>query len=95
MKKLKKLHLRELTQMSRLEEKELDSCVDGGSDSCVFNCFDYLDGARFSASYSLQQIMANLGYLPDDRGNVQASDVPAIGAFGGFTVTEASVPVEV
>lgn len=60
----------------------------GGIQSCVFNCFDYLDDERHDAFFYYETTLTFLGYTPDGRGGVHTSDIGKIGAFGGFKVTE-------
>ena len=50
-----KKSLEELASLlSVLNEKQRSIFVGGGHASCVFNCFDYLDGSAHDADYDYQ-----------------------------------------
>lgn len=89
MKKLKKLSLNTLaTELPIIETLELRSFVGGWQNSCVFNCFDYLDGSKYTAEDYYNWTKQGLGYEPDKYGNVNESDIGTIGGYGGFHVKE-------
>lgn len=91
MKKLTKKSLGELAVSMPVISEDRQIClIGGGTDSCVFNCFDYLDGNMYTSSYYYGLTSGVLGYTPDNSGNVQTSDIPVIGSFGGFNVQELS-----
>lgn len=91
MKKLKKLGLDAMIkEMVLLKETGLRSCVGGEKESCIFNCFDYLDGSLYSAEDYYNWTKQGLGYEPDIHGNVNTSDIGTIGGYGGFNVREIS-----
>lgn len=93
MKKLTRKSLEEMAKtLSVLDEEEQRYFIGAGKESCVFNCFDYLDGDRHSANYYYQETKSNLGYEPTSNGGVSASDITKIGSFGGFEVKELSTP---
>ena len=93
MKKLTKKSLDELAKtLTILDEEEQESIIGGGTQSCVFNCFDYLDGDRYTAEYYYWATLTYLRYTPDDSGGVPTEDIGKIGAFGGFSVKELIEP---
>lgn len=93
MKKLTRKSLDELAKtLPVLSEEEQRCCVGGGTVSCVFNCFDHIDGERFTADHYYQGTLDILGYAPGDNGGVNTSDLGAIGAMGGFNVKEIGPP---
>ena len=89
MKKLSKLRLPLIErELSVLNEEELRAYIGGQKQSCVFNCFDYLDGSLHSANDYYNWTKQGLGYEPDEHGNVDISDVGTIGGYGGFNVSK-------
>ena len=89
MKKLSKLRLPLIErELSVLNEEELRAYIGGQKQSCVFNCFDYLDGSLHSANDYYNWAKQGLGYEPDEHGNVDISDVGTIGGYGGFNVSK-------
>ena len=89
MKKLSKLRLPLIErELSVLNEEELRAYIGGQKQSCVFNCFDYLDGSLHSANDYYNWTKQGLGYEPDEHGNVDISDVGTIGGYGGVNVSK-------
>lgn len=76
--------------MPVLSESSKSIYVGGYKPSCVFNCFDYLDGDLYDSFHYYEHTSGNLGYEPNNDGGVPTSDIPAIGSFGGFDVQEAT-----
>ncbi|RNC64012.1 hypothetical protein [Proteiniphilum sp. X52] len=75
MKKLTRKSLEELAVlMPIINEIQQFHIMGGGTDSCVFNCFDYLDGNMYTSSYYYNLTSGVLGYTPDNSGNVQTYD---------------------
>ena len=89
MKKLTRKTLDELAkEMPVLNESQKRCFIGGGKDSCVFNCFDYLDGNLYDVSHYYEYTLKRLGYAPGPNGEVHTSDIGIIGSYGGFDVSE-------
>ncbi len=89
MRKLTRKSLDELAKvMPVLDESTKRIYIGGCKPSCVFNCFDYLDGDLYDSCHYYEYTSGNLGYEPRNDGGVPTSDIPAIGSFGGFHVQE-------
>jgi hypothetical protein len=86
--KLKFSQLKDEYFQEIIDLDELSSLVGGDSSSCVFNCFDYLDGASYSASHYYYSTQYYLGYVPGSNGGVNTSDIGTIGSFGTMSITE-------
>lgn len=92
MKKLSRQSLDQLAEeMMVLNKEKQQHFVGGGRESCVFNCFDYLDGGLYTADHYYNATLSNLGYEPGANGGVSTSDISTIGSFGGFDVQELTV----
>lgn len=87
---------REISLDKILSVQELQSVNGGYSGSqqtsysydCILNCFDYLDGSSHDYDYYRYSINYGLGYDPYGTGGVYTGDIPTIGSYGGFNVTE-------
>ena len=73
-----------------IEKDELESLVGAGglNPSCVFNCFDHLDGNLYSWEHYANGTQSYLGYGAGSGGEVNTSDIPTIGSFGTMAVTD-------
>lgn len=89
MKKLTKKSLDELAEkMPVISENTLRQLIGGYKPSCVFNCFNYLDGDLYDSTHYYDKTLSNLGYEPATNGGVPTADIPTIGTYGGFHVEE-------
>ena len=73
-----------------IEKDEMESSI-GGTEpprSCVFHCLDVLDGATHDWQYYSLQTYNVLGYWAGSGGEVNACDIPKMGAFGDMEVIE-------
>ena len=73
--------------MPVLSEDARKYYVGGCKQSCVFNCFDYLDGDRFDSCHYYDKTLENLGIEPDESGYLPVEHITTIGGYGGFHVS--------
>jgi len=74
-----------------IEKDELESLIgQGPQNSCVFNCFDYLDGDAHKWQYYARQTHRHLGYWAGSNGGVNTCDIATIGSYGDMLVMEAN-----
>lgn len=73
-----------------IEKDELESLVGASNppNSCVFNCFDQLDGDAYNWRHYSYATHDNLHYWAGSGGEVNTSDIEKIGSFGGMYVRQ-------
>ena len=54
--------------------------------SCVFNCFDHIDGNAYTSAHYAYATRYYLGYAPGSYGQVNTDDIATIGSFGTMYV---------